>query len=395
METKISQLINFYFLYKNMSVEKIIGMDSAIEKKRQERLENTKKVFDYLNVKEGEKFLFITDNNPYYTDREFIDLLKQELTARQIEFDEFVADDKKTKEKDLFKAVDGYQVVWNSWGMEETEIDFDKLVDAVIKKGGRMAYCPGLKAENLNNDGALAEDKAELDYRLARMETRLKGVAGFHIRSSYGTDLLVPLKKGELRWHKSDGEIKPGSWDNLPGGEIFTTPDEEGANGVLVLPVLSEEISRHQGVDEFVHLTIRGGKIAKIDGGRSAEKLRRYLEKNSKFEENPLSVLQCSEIAFGANSKASAAVAKPEGSYRSKGNPVVETEKRLGTMHVAFGDSRHGEEGTEGHTEADIHLDFVLPRNGLTVKAFYSQEDFKKGKNGERLIDEGRWRFVE
>ena len=156
METKISQLINFYFLYKNMSVEKIIGMDSAIEKKRQERLENTKKVFDYLNVKEGEKFLFITDNNPHYTDREFIDLLKQELTARQIEFDEFVADDKKTKEKDLFKAVEGYDVVWNSWGMEETKINFDKMTETINKKGGRMAFCPGLKAKNLDNGGCFS-----------------------------------------------------------------------------------------------------------------------------------------------------------------------------------------------------------------------------------------------
>ena len=367
---------------------------SAIEQKSAERLANTKKVFDFLNLKEKEKFLFITDNDPYYTDREFIDLLKKELTSRQIEFSEFTADDKKTKQKALHEAVAGYDVVWSSWGMEETKVNFDKLADAIINQGGRMAYCPGLKAKNLDNDGVLAEDKQELDYRLEKMEAKLKNVAGFHIESVYGTKLEIKMRPGEKRWFKENGELKSGAWGNLPGGEVFTTPDEAEINGVLVLPVLSEEVTKQQGVDEFVHLTIRGGKIAKIDGGKSAEKLRKYLEKNFKLEENPLSVLQCSEIAFGANSKASATVTKPEGSYRSVGNPVVEAEKRLGTMHLAFGDSRHGEEGTEGYNESEIHLDFVLPRNGLTVKAFYSREDFKKGKNGERLIDEGRWNFI-
>jgi len=61
-------------------------------------------------------------------------------------------------------------------------------------------------------------------------------------------------------------------------------------------------------VDEFVKLTIRGGKIAKIDGGESAKKLREYLQDCSKDEKNPLSVIQIAEIAFGANSKASQVV---------------------------------------------------------------------------------------
>jgi len=372
------------------------NLDSAsvVEQKRAERLANTEKVFEFLNLKEKEKFLFITDNDPYYTDREFIDLLKQGLAARQIEFSEFTADDEKTKQRDLFKAVEGYDVVWNSWGMEETKINFDKMTETINKKGGRMAFCPGLKAKNLDNGGVLAEDKEELNHRLGKMEAKLKNVAGFKITSVYGTNLTVKMKPGERRWFKENGELKPGTWGNLPGGEIFTTPDEEEVNGILVLPVLTEEISKHQGVDEFVKLTIRGGKIAKIDGGESAKKLREYLQDCSKDEKNPLSVIQIAEIAFGANSKASQVVSKEAGNYKDICNPIVEAEKRLGTMHVAFGSSKHGEKGTEGHNNADAHLDFVLPRNGLTVKAFYNREDFKKGKNGERLIDEGRWNFI-
>ena len=122
--------------------------------------------------------------------------------------------------------------------------------------------------------------------------------------------------------------------------------------------------------------------------------LTHFLE-NSKDEQDLKSVLQISDIGFGANSKAQALVSNESGEYKDPRNPTIDATKRLGTMHFGVGSSQFGEEGAEGHTESEIHLDFVLPRNGLTVKAFYSREDFKKGKNGERLIDEGRWRLAE
>ena len=73
----------------------------------------------------------------------------------------------------------------------------------------------------------------------------------------------------------------------------------------------------------------------------------------------------------------------------------MEAEKRLGTMHIAFGSSKHGEEGSEGHTDSYVHLDFVLPRSGLTVTGYASREGFEWGKGGEKFIDEGRLRFLE
>ena len=63
-------------------------------------------------------------------------------------------------------------------------------------------------------------------------------------------------------------------------------------------------------------------------------------------------------------------------------------------MHIPFGSSKHGEPGTEGHTESNVHVDFVIPRLGLSVTMFKSNEDFIQKKNGEKLIDDGRWRFI-
>lgn len=160
------------------------------------------------------------------------------------------------------------------------------------------------------------------------------------------------------------------------------------------MPVLQDEVTKEQGVDKFVYLTFRNGKIAKIDGGESAEKLRTYLEENSKSETDPLSVIQCSEIAFGASEFARPKVRSPGGKYNQPGVNVLEAEKRFGTIHIAFGSGQYGIEGASGRTESNVHLDFVLPRNGLSVSAFYSEDDFHKRKNGERLIDEGRLSMI-
>ncbi len=360
------------------------------------REKNADKVIDdFLLLNVEEKVLFLTDKNSQNTDRELIEIMKNRLTSKKIEFSELAADEK-TSWREVLNAAKKCDLIWDSWAMEDTAkgTDFNRLTDFLEKHGKRMAWCPGVRAESLGPEGALSEDKEELMTRLEKMRNRLKDAVGLTITTSYGTDLKIPLKRDQRRWIKDAGIIKKGSWDNLPGGEIYTTPDEEKIEGVLVLPLLQDEVALDQGVDEFVRLTIKGGKIRRIDGGVSAEKLRKYLMDKSIDETNPESVLQCAEIAFGANSKARTAPSNPEGHWTEKTNPTTETEKRLGTMHIAFGDSTYGEEGAIGHTGSDVHLDFVIPRNGLTVKKFTNNRDFEKNKNGEKLIDQGGWNLI-
>lgn len=360
------------------------------------RERNTSKMLDdFLLLKPEEKVLFITDKNLQNTDRNLIETIKKQLSLKGIEFFELSASEKTTQE-DILSSAENYDLIWDSWSMEETDesVDFDDLTEFLEKRGKRMAWCPGTRAESLDDGGALTEERETLEVRLSKMEERLKDAVGFRITTAYGTDLKVKLRKGERRWCKDSGVIEKGKFDNLPGGEIFTTPDEEKIDGILMLPVLQDEVSLEQGVDEFVRLTIKDGKIRRIDGGVSAEKLRKYLEEESKKEVDPESVIQCSEIAFGANSKARTVVSDPDRNWQEVGNPTIETEKKLGTMHLAFGSSKHGEEGTEGHTESDVHLDFVIPRNGLTVEKFINQRDYEKQKNGEKLINQGSWNFV-
>lgn len=284
--------------------------------------------------------------------------------------------------------------LWTATNFDIEPVEWDEIVKHIEVYKKRLAHCPGACLENLQMGGAFTEDRAALTERMAKMVNRLRGVDGFHITSTYGTDLRMRMKPEARRWCSLDGMIRPGKWGNLPEGEVFTTPDEEHVDGVLVVSVIADDVTSQQGVDAFVHLTIHDGKIVRIDGGKSAERLRRYLMENAKKEEgNPFNVLRCAEIAFGANARARS-VASPDKSYRAQGNSTIEMEKRLGTMHIAFGDTQHGEEGTDGHTEAGTHLDFVIPRHGLTVTAFRSRKDFDSRRNGENIITQGSWSFL-
>lgn len=343
---------------------------------------------DFVAIKPGEKVLLITDSK---THPETLRILKKAIERIGCHYEEFFVN-KKTKNEDIEESLKKSEVVINVLGVFTSEVAYD-VFDNIIKHGNRMLAIYDASPDIFAKDGALSEDKQELEERLNRMEALLKDAVGFRVTSHYGTDLRVGLRPfKERRWVKDAGIIdKPGQWDNLPGGEIFTTPDEGNVDGVLVLPALDTEVSDRQGVDELIRLTIRDGVITNIAGGKSATKLRKYLEKMAKEQitkekDNPWNVFRIAEISFGANKKARYFGDAPH-------VPTIEAEKRFGTMHLAFGDTKHGEEGAEGFEEAVSHLDFVLPRAGLTVEMFKDERDFKKGKNSTRIINDGGVNF--
>ncbi|MDD5589937.1 MAG: aminopeptidase [Candidatus Portnoybacteria bacterium] len=383
--------------------EKIPNQESLV---LAERIETAKSALaDFMKLKPEEAVLFLHDDG---TDPETLNILKS--AASQIGSTIVEIDLRKRKNKIASEEFENKAII----DLSEDENDFTSEIYEKIKETkSRMASLGDLGPEVFERDGPMSEKLEDLQYRLDKMESVLKEAVGFKITSVYGTNLEVPLRQAhERQWYKDAGVIEKGKWDNLPGGEIFTTPDQEKVRGTLVLPILESEISPQQGVDEFVRLEIRDGLIISIQGGKSAEKLQKYLardvkdeikEQKQEFKENgelkekgksrnPGNIYRIAEIAFGANSKARN-VSDPKKSYRKKGVSVVEAEKKLGTMHLAFGDSRHDEEGTEGNSAVVPHHDFVVPRNGLTVEMFVREDDFEKSSNGRKIISEGGLNF--
>lgn len=345
---------------------------------------------DFLEIKPAEKVLLLTNADQ---EQPVFALLRKALEGNK-NFSEYKVG-KRTTKKEVDRLLSENQVIILP---DFTQKGVEDLSDRVEETQARLLYMPISDIESFKEGGAMTEPREDIERHLNQMEARLRDAEEMRVTTTYGTDLKIKFLAGQRRWYKDRGVInRPGQWDNLPGGEIFTTPDDDNVDGVLVLPVLSEDVTRDQGVDEFVRLTIHHGKITSIEGGKSAEKLKKYWEKAMRGEKkegkNSHNILQCAEIAFGANSKARSLAVAPDQSYKLPGVSVVEAEKRLGTMHIAFGDTKHGEEGAEGRTTAAEHLDFILPRHGLTVEAFKREGGVIRYDRGEKLINQGSWSF--
>ncbi len=347
----------------------------------------------FLALQPDEKVLIIIDEP---TNKETIGIIQQALDKMGNQYTVF-SNGPEVTVKEIKKLLKSHQVVVDlaSKAYDSSE----DIYDYIEETNNRLLTLLNPEPDLFDTSGPLNEDLVAMKERLNRMESVLKQATGFHITSSYGTDLMVPMRMaGERTWAKETGEInRPGQWDNWPGGEIFTTPDETKVNGVLYLPVLETSIASDQGVDQIVRLDIKDGTIVSIQGGASAEKLREALMSKTAEEQKetgePWNVLRIAEIGFGANSTARPYALDPEKPYDAPGTNVAEAEKRHGTMHLAFGDAEHGEDGAEGFNEAVSHYDFVLPRNGLTVEMYTHEDDQRHGKNGRKIIDQGSINF--
>jgi leucyl aminopeptidase (aminopeptidase T) len=147
-----------------------------------------------------------------------------------------------------------------------------------------------------------------------------------------------------------DGDLtSKGAFGNLPCGEGFIAPI--GGDGRLVPASLAP-----LGLtDEPVTLFVEQGRIVDADGGLGPEFLARLTRHGE-------SGTNLAELGVGTNDNATLT-----------GN-ILEDEKILGTVHVAFGASA----GIGGTVSVPIHLDVVVLDATLEV-------------DGTRVLDSGRY----
>ena len=359
-------------------------------------------VSDYLEVLRGEKVLFICNQNPKDSDPRFIEVMCDAVRKKGGDATVFTIRPGEDQNAELEALLASHNVFWiaSETSDETMPVKFDRILEIIEDPTKRMADCTGVQVDALADTGVLGERRDVVEGRLQEMDEKLNGMAGFHIKTELGTDLWMDMVSGRP-WYKASGWIPRGSWDNLPGGEIFTTPDEDHVDGTLVLTTVHNDVTPERGVDQPVKLTVKDGKIINIEGGESAAKLREYFERNAKLEKDPMAVYSCAEIAFGANANAPAV---PEGpaceGWREDGPSAIVTEKRFKSMHIAFGDTNHGGPAIRGKNSARTHLDFVLSQKGLTVHAFKDRGAYEAARAenrpeaGEAIIENGDYRLI-
>jgi leucyl aminopeptidase (aminopeptidase T) len=151
----------------------------------------------------------------------------------------------------------------------------------------------------------------------------------------------------------------PGSFGNLPAGEVYLAPREGTSRGVMVL-----EYAPTRKLTSPLRLTVEEGIVTEIAGD---EPYRLKLEQ--KFAESSAN-RNIAELGIGTNDRAT----RPDN--------ILEAEKILGTIHIALGDNS----GFGGIVSTPFHEDYVFYRPTLTAIMADGSE--------KRLIDDGRPVFM-
>ncbi len=202
---------------------------------------------------------------------------------------------------------------------------------AANRAGARGATMPGITVDMMIR--TLNADYRRIARLTDRVSCRLTTANKVRIKTHSGTDLELDVQ-GRRAYIDNGIVHEAGSFSNLPAGESYIAPRENGSNGKIVVDGSFAPIGK---IRRPVIIEVVNGRIVKISGSR------RYAAIFDSY--GPRERTLC-ELGIGTNYRA-----------RITGN-VLEDEKVLGTIHVAFGNNL----GFGGKNNARIHLDAVLTK---------------------------------
>ena len=230
--------------------------------------------------------------------------------------------------------------------------------EKATSSGARLASMPGFTADMFLPDGPMAADYSWVSSFSRKIAEYLQGSKRIRVVTDYGTDIEFSVEG--RKFDVDDGIYdKPGSWGNLPAGEVYIAPVEGSANGRIV--VLKGWYPR---LEEDMTLYVENGLVVRIEGGgRVGDYFRETLGLEPRVEDEVhLARRNIAEFGIGTNPKAK----RPDN--------VLEAEKILGTIHIAIGDNSH----FGGKVEADLHEDFIIPEPTVYVDG---KQFMEKGKH--------------
>jgi leucyl aminopeptidase (aminopeptidase T) len=187
--------------------------------------------------------------------------------------------------------------------------------------------------------GAMAVDWKRMRERTLKIAGRVNQSEQIEIETPNGTHIVLS-KKGRKAVADTGIITSPGMFSNLPAGEVFLAPLEGTTYGRLVL-----EWAPTRRLKKPLALSIQNGRVVRVAG--QGQYVRSLREKLREREENR----NIAELGIGTNDRAS----RPDN--------ILESEKIMGTIHIALGDnSTFG-----GRVSTPFHQDFVFFQPTLTL----------------------------
>ncbi len=194
---------------------------------------------------------------------------------------------------------------------------------------------PGVTADMLGR--VMAVDFDTMTRRSRAVAKLLSEGSVARVTCPRGTDVTLSLETRE--GIADDGDLTaPGAFGNLPCGEGFIAPIS-GEGRIVASSLAPVGISEPPAI-----LTLHEGQLVSAQDGLGPDYLER-LQKHGKAGTN------LAELGVGTNDRATLT-----------GN-ILEDEKILGTVHVAFGASA----GIGGTVSVPIHLDVVVLDASLDI----------------------------
>jgi aminopeptidase len=153
----------------------------------------------------------------------------------------------------------------------------------------------------------------------------------------------------KYKWLKTSGLISPDKWGNLPGGEVFTTP--ENVEGTLVIDgVVGDYLCEKYHSLAATPLTIRVKGNRLVEAHSENKELENDFWKYTHTDENSDRI---GEFAIGTNIELKEVIGH-----------ILQDEKFPG-IHVAFGDPYGNHTGAEW--KSTTHIDVVATRFNIWV----------------------------
>jgi leucyl aminopeptidase (aminopeptidase T) len=193
-------------------------------------------------------------------------------------------------------------------------------------------------------DVSMLEGPMNIDWKNLARRTRaiaktVNTAESIRLKTPNGTKLTFS-KRGRKALPDTGILTRPGSFSNLPAGEVYLAPVEGTARGRLVL-----EWAPTKQLSSPITLDIQDGFVQGVTGDDPyADYLRQKLEER---DENS----NIAEFGIGTNEAAK----RPDN--------ILESEKILGTVHIALGDNS----SFGGNVKTPFHQDFIFFRPTVTL----------------------------
>jgi len=295
-----------------------------------------------LSLEEGEQMLVVTDQEKYGIGSAFAQA-GEKMGAQTTLFSLPQEHRPLTAvPEELISLLKGNSIIINAFTGIAEETPFRiKLVKTEISSGARVGHAPGITMRMMT-EGPMTADYSEIAQQADHLMGQFVEAVSVHITAPGGTDITLLI---EDRDFETDVLIKGGSMGNLPAGEIWCGPVEDGTNGIIVCDGSIGDLGQ---VPSPVTIRVQDGRI--VDISCNDEDFRSRLWELSHVDEMSAIV---GELGIGLNPEA-----------KLTGN-LLEDEKAGETAHIAFGNNT---EMPGGKNTSATHRDFLFYRPTFTVR---------------------------